>query len=445
MTLSQKKRNFTVIIAITLLLIFCMLISPALIVFDAQNINFLRAASASGIQNNPQEQLKPFDHIILTWAGNPATTQAVTWRSRVDDKKSVAEVAAAKASPDFVKSARQISAATSSLKINTENVSYHSVNFTALDPNTLYAYRVGNGDIWSEWFQFRTAGNKAEPFSFLYFGDAQNHILSLWSRTIRAAIKEAPKARFMIHAGDMVDSPNYDRDWNEWFNAGGWIFATIPSMPAVGNHEYRELKKKRRTLSEFWSPQFTLPENGISGLEETVYYLDFQGARFVVLNSNKKIEQQASWLEKVLKHNPNLWTVVVFHHPVYSSIRGRDNKRVRDHWEPLFEKFKVDLVLQGHDHVYSRGRGPGKADGPVYITSVSGPKMYNLARADWMDRAGGNVQLFQVVSISSEVLNYKSITVTGEIYDAFDLVKEDGQNSKLINRIPVEKATSTDN
>jgi hypothetical protein len=83
MTLSQKKRNFTGIIAITLLLIFCMLISPALIVFDAQNINFLRAASASGIQNNPQEQLKPFDHIILTWAGNPATTQAVTWRSRV--------------------------------------------------------------------------------------------------------------------------------------------------------------------------------------------------------------------------------------------------------------------------------------------------------------------------------------------------------------------------
>ena len=131
------------------------------------------------------------------------------------------------------------------------------------------------------------------------------------------------------------------------------------------------------------------------------------------------------------------------HHPLYSSVRGRDNKRVRDHWEPLLEKFKVDLVLQGHDHVYSRGQGPGKADGPVYITSVSGPKMYNLARAEWMDRAGGNVQLFQVVSISPKVLNYRSVTATGEIYDAFELVKEDGQNSRLINRIPVEKAAST--
>lgn len=443
MMLSQKIKKFSGITAIGLLLIFCVLISPGLTVFDAQNLNFFRIASASSYQNNAHQPLKPFDHIILTWTGDPATTQAVTWRSRVDDKKSVAEIAAAKASPDFVKTARQISAATSSLKINNKYVYYHSVNFTDLDPDTHYAYRVGNGDLWSEWFQFRTAGNKAQAFSFLYFGDAQNNIFSLWSRSIRAAIMEAPKARFMIHAGDMVDRQNYDREWNEWFKAGGWIFATIPSLPAVGNHEYRKLKKKRRTLSDYWRPQFALPQNGISGLQETNYHLDFQGTRFVVLNSNEKIEPQARWLEKVLKRNPNLWTVVVFHHPVYSSILGRDNKEVRNHWEPLFEKFKVDLVLQGHDHVYTRGRSPGKADGPVYITSVSGPKMYRIARAEWMDRAGGNVQLFQVVSISPKVLNYRSVTVTGEIYDAFDLVKEDGQNSKLINRIPVEKAAST--
>ncbi len=443
MILFQKIGKFSGIISIGLLLIFCLLIGPGLTVFDAQHLSFLRAASASSYQNNAHQPLKPFDHIILTWTGDPATTQAVTWRSRVDDKISVAEIAAAKASPDFVKTARQISAATSSLKINNKYVYYHSVNFTGLDPNTLYAYRVGNGDIWSEWFQFRTAANKAEPFSFLYFGDAQNNIFSLWSRTIRAAIMEAPKARFMIHAGDMVGRQNYDREWNEWFKAGGWIFATIPSIPAVGNHEYNKYRDKRRSLSKFWRPQFTLPQNGISGLEETNYYLDYQDTRFVVLNSNVKIEQQGHWLEKVLKRNPGLWTVVVFHHPVYSSIRGRDNQMVRKHWEPLLDKFKVDLVLQGHDHVYSRGRSPGKADGPVYITSVSGPKMYNLARAEWMDQAGGNMQLFQVVSISKTVLSYKSITVTGAVFDAFDLVKKQCNDSELIDRTPVKNAAST--
>ena len=82
--------------------------------------------------------------------------------------------------------------------------------------------------------------------------------------------------------------------------------------------------------------------------------------------------------------------------------------------------------------------GPGREKGPVYVTSVSGPKMYELSRAEWMDRAGGNMQLFQVISISRTVLNFKSITVTGEVYDAFDLVKEDGNSSILINRITIE-------
>ena len=116
---------------------------------------------------------------------------------------------------------------------------------------------------------------------------------------------------------------------------------------------------------------------------------------------------------------------------------------VRKYWEPLFAKFKVDLVLQGHDHVYSRGRSPGKAKGPIYVTSVSGPKMYNLARAEWMDQAGGNMQLFQVVSISKTVLSYKSITVTGGVYDAFDLVKKQSNDSELIDRTPVKNAAST--
>jgi hypothetical protein len=55
-----------------------------------------------------------------------------------------------------------------------------------------------------------------------------------------------------------------------------------------------------------------------------------------------------------------------------------------------------------------------------------------------MDRTGENIQLFQVISISGTVLSYKSITVTGEVFDAFDLVKKDGKPRELIDRIPAE-------
>jgi 3',5'-cyclic AMP phosphodiesterase CpdA len=423
---------------IRLLLTAWVVISFSFNAFNCTGGYFVRSASASSHQSNPHDQLHTFDHIILTWSGNPATSQAVTWRSSVDFKKSVAEIAPAQASSDFAKNAKQILAKTTFLKVDNKFVYYHSVNFTDLGSNTLYAYRVGNGDIWSEWFQFRTASRHAEPFTFLYFGDAQKNIFSLWSRTIRTAVLKAPGARFMIHAGDMVEHKNNDREWNEWFSAGGWIFATIPSLPVIGNHEYKIWKDTSRAISRFWRPQFTLPQYSISGLAETFYYLDYQGVRIVVLNSNRKIKQQAEWFENVLKHNPNHWTIVTFHHPVYSSTLSRNNKKLKKYWKPLFDKFGVDLVLQGHDHVYARGRSPGEVDGPVYVTSVSGPKMYKLDRAEWMDRAGENMQLFQVIAISRNILSYKSVTVTGKVYDAFDLIKKEDKDAQLIDRIPVE-------
>ena len=89
------------------------------------------------------------------------------------------------------------------------------------------------------------------------------------------------------------------------------------------NSEPRTINRNRfrqfisEMLSPFWRPQFVLPENGIDELEETADYIDYQGVRIVVLNSNKKIEKQAGWLEGVLVRNPNHWTIMVFHHPVH--------------------------------------------------------------------------------------------------------------------------------
>ena len=141
---------------------------------------------------------------------------------------------------------------------------YHSVNFTDLRPNTLYAYRVGGGDVWSEWFHFKTASEQFEPFSFIYFGDAQNNLLSMWSRAVRSAYSNAPKAKFMIHAGDLINRANADEEWGEWFKAGSFIHAMVPGIPVPGNHEYAKNLTGPRTLSKHWNPQFTLPENGIA-------------------------------------------------------------------------------------------------------------------------------------------------------------------------------------
>jgi 3',5'-cyclic AMP phosphodiesterase CpdA len=392
------------------------------------------------------------DRIVLSFSGNPATQQSVTWRTDTSVKKTMAQITIAYEAPMLRKTADSLEARTEIFdgsKIRGADLvaNYHSVTFTNLLPDTLYAYRVGDGRYWSEWFQFRTASDKPKPFSFLYVGDAQNYVLELWSRLIRAGFKKEPDTRFIIHAGDLINNAHNDRQWHEWFSAQGWMAGMVPLVPVTGNHEYSRHALSDTTnpltnLSVQWRPQFTLPENGIPQLPETNYFFDYQGARFIVLNSNLMLEEQTPWLENILANNPNTWTIVTQHHPVFSTAGERDNQRLRDLWKPLFDKYKVDLVLQGHDHTYARGQagslpknelaGVNNRDpdaGTLYVVSVSGGKMYDLKKNTWdnydalLERSAENTQLFQVININGSTLSYKAYTTSGALYDAFELRK----------------------
>jgi 3',5'-cyclic AMP phosphodiesterase CpdA len=381
------------------------------------------------------------DRLILTWAGNPATTQAATWRTDTTVARAVGQIAEAGDGPGFVKLAREVAAATERLTSDLGEALYHSVRFEALKPNTVYAYRVGDGFNWSEWNQFRTASDGPAPLTFLYVGDAQNDIWSLWSRLVRTGFAEAPRANFIIHAGDLVNRSIRDAEWGEWHQAAGWINRSLVSVPVPGNHEYPGDTGKK-ALAGHWRPQFTLLANGVKGLEETNYHIDIHGVRIVALNSNERQQEQAEWLDALLASNPNKWTVAAFHHPIFSAARGRDNKALREMWQPVFDKHGVDLVLTGHDHTYARTNlttganvRAGRA-GTVYVVSVSGPKMYNLDREPWMARAAEDTQLAQVVRIDGDRLSFESRTARGVLYDAFELTKRKGKPNKLVNRVP---------
>lgn len=383
------------------------------------------------------------DRIMLGFKGDVSRSQAVNWRTDSTVTNAVVAIHEADPSPDFQKNARIVKAATQSVTLDDRKVNYHEAALTDLKPATQYVYRVGDGTYWSEWFHFKTASDKNEPVSFLYFGDAQNDIRSLWSRTVRGAFSALPNADFMIHAGDLINRANADYEWGEWFEAGGWINGMIPSLAAPGNHEYFKGENQKGLLSRHWRPQFALPENGPEGLTETAYYIDYQGIRIISMNSQEAIsepeamEKQAAWFEKIGKENPNRWTIVFHHHPIYSTANGRDNDEWREKMEPLYKKYHVDLVLQGHDHTYARGinmplgQSRKKPDGPIYVVSVSGPKMYALGLKNWMDRAASNTQLYQTVHVEQNKLSFKAFTVNGDTYDAFDLLKDKNGGNTL--------------
>jgi 3',5'-cyclic AMP phosphodiesterase CpdA len=410
------------------------------------------------------------DRIILTFSGDPKTTQSVNWRTSVEVRVGLAKITEAEAGPYFHDKARQVEAVSQTLETDLGTAHYHSATFKDLKPGTTYAYRLGDGPNWSEWFQFRTAAAKAEPFSFVYFGDAQNNLRSMWSRVVREAYREAPKAAFLLHAGDLVDQAESDSEWGEWFAAGAWLNAMTPSVAIPGNHEQAKLAFGGRRLSHHWRPSFTFPENGPAGLEESCYTFTYHNLRIIGLDSNTMQEEQAEWLDNVLSKNQSEWVVCTFHHPIFSTAKRRDNPHLRALWKPVLDKHTVDLVLQGHDHTYGRtgmevpsALESGKAvvassdrsvtdlkskvgdvnvatgiqqvdsqTGTVYVVSVSGPKMYDNKRYDFMKRVAEDTQLYQVIHVDQGKLRFEARTAIGELYDAFELHKQEGMINKLV-------------
>ena len=401
------------------------------------------------------------DRIILTFNGDPATKRAVTWRTEKSILNAYAQISEATKNSKFSDSTITIKAKTESLDISLYRgksaikINYHNVTFKNLKPNTKYVYRVGDGDsYWSEWIQFKTAKQTYAPTQFIFLGDAQNDVLSHWTRLYRKAYQTAPNANFIIHAGDLINNAHKDNEWAEWHKAGDLINKQLTSIPVVGNHEVKPLKKgEQKQLSIYWKPQFTLPVNHQldKNLHETVYSINYQDVKIIVLNSNYNLEEQTKYLEDQLKNCDAKWKIVTCHHSIFSPAKGRDFAYGRKVWKPLLDKYNVDLVLNGHDHTYARGHVPfnkignskKRQAGTIYVTSVSGPKHYNLDvnqiktysnQGYKLDVSGEQTQFFQIIDINDNKLTYKAYDVIGNLYDIVSLKKNFKNGKKrLIN------------
>jgi 3',5'-cyclic AMP phosphodiesterase CpdA len=284
----------------------------------------------------------------------------------------------------------------------------------------------------------------AAPFTFAWFGDPQDNITQYISRLFRQTIRTGPDAAFWLFSGDLTSEPE-DKQIGELFDATGFAFRTIPSAMVPGNHDMgykfadgdyarneKGKKVREKFVSPMWRAHYTLPENGIPGFEETSYTFDYQGVRFIMINSNDRLDEQAVWMERLLAANPNRWTVVAFHHPLYSSGADRDDKKTREAFLPLFDKYRVDLVLTGHDHTYARSRKlvngaivAENAPGTVYVVSASGPKFYEYTSLydSLMAKSGVNIQLYQIITVEGRHMRYRAYTADGVMYDEFELVK----------------------
>jgi hypothetical protein len=399
------------------------------------------------------------DRIIQSVSVDPSTQINLTWRTSGDIITGYVEYAPSPLVTDT--EARTQPALIKQIRYDNIHDHYFHASLTELQPAKEYMVRVGNDMYRSEWFPVRTAPERFQSFRFLYFGDVQSHVKELTTRIYRHALLHYSDAKFMIHTGDIINGNSDDDQWGEWFYAGGWMLQQIPVLAVAGNGDHIPRQNPNgttRMLAPQWSGIFNLPQNGPEALSNLSYYFDYPGIRIVSLytffesleNKSHEIylnhdleftrelfDAQLRWFERALSSNTQPWLAVALHHPVFTSRKERHNPFLQQYILPLLEKYNVDLVMQGHDHVYARGYNPEQENDsrlPVYVTSVAGGDLREVDRThQWIKRSRENTQMYQVVHVSQNNLRIEAIDSRGRLADRFWIRRDEDGRKRLVD------------
>ncbi|WP_338552085.1 metallophosphoesterase family protein [Paenibacillus sp. KS-LC4] len=387
---------------------------------------------------------KPYA-IVTTFKGDAATSRAFTWFTDNPQAGSVIEwvegMDAGRLSGDSegegAQTASRLEGKAATLDVGSDIArGVHKVELTGLSPGTAYTYRVGDGSEggWSEAFHFMTEAQAAEHVTFINVTDSQGiteQDFELWGNTLDQAFATFPSAQFIVHNGDLTENPDDEISWQNFFGKAQQWVARFPLMPVTGNHDEVD-----NNANEFVS-HFNLPENGADGsIAGTTYSYDYGPAHFIMLNTESNKKAQTKWLEQDLAATAKQWIIVSVHRGPYA---GNQYEKIDD-WVKLFDKYGVDLVLQGHNHEYARsyplkdgkvtGDGEGvisTSSGTVYVvTNAAGQKFNEKKEEQFYHKIHfqNYKQMFAGITIEGDKLSYEAYDVDGKKLDAFVLQSE---------------------
>ncbi|MBO5673364.1 MAG: metallophosphoesterase [Paludibacteraceae bacterium] len=207
--------------------------------------------------------------------------------------------------------------------------------------------------------QFMTMNNDSvlralqrDTLSFLLLGDIHN---SLTNDQMAALSQRHSDIQFWAQMGDWMERPYLYYEQMMYQSLLGTRFDSLPIIAIPGNHEY--LKGVVKTLPEHWKTIFPNPQNGPARFLGTTYYVDFPHLRLIALDTDglhrmSDYTQVAFWLKQSLTNAKDKHTVVIMHHPVFSTAQGRQNPLI---WLSFYGILReADVVFSGHDHNYAR-------------------------------------------------------------------------------------------
>ena len=255
----------------------------------------------------------------------------------------------------------------------------HKIAVSGLTPDTEYEYTVGYGaNTYNGTFKTGLPSGSSDSFSFVYLADTQVSNAAN-AKALGATLNKVNEMNpdFVYIAGDVTDTAASETQWEQLFynngtfpNGGQDMFGNSTLAVVQGNHDNNTMNRHI---------------NAPAKMGNIVYSFDYGPATFVMLNlesarsdANAR-SQQKEYLTAVINDAKarGQWTLVGFHKSLYtgaSHITDSDVIDARKYWCPVFAELDVDFVLQGHDHVYSRGFV--EADGAKADVAMDGASTY---------------------------------------------------------------------
>jgi 3',5'-cyclic AMP phosphodiesterase CpdA len=303
----------------------------------------------------------------------------------------------------------------------------HVLTLTGLAPGATCHYRVRvEGQVITEGHAFRTAS--ADPDAPLRFVALADSGAGSQAQVDLAALFQALDPDLVLLAGDAVYERGLPSEMDRaYFLPYLDLIDDIPFHVALGNHDF--------TTSD---GQPLLDALYLPGAER-YYSFDRGAVHFVAIDSNTDFAPgsvQGDWLAGDLAANAGArWTIVFFHHPPYSSGTVREDPVPLDSLPPVLEQHGVDLVINGHDHLYHRSypiaggmvvdaaQEPDYVDpgGPIYVVAGGGGKSLHPSMPEAFTAYDESVYHFVVVDVTGPTLTLRAIRRDGTEMDRMTL------------------------
>jgi predicted phosphodiesterase len=211
---------------------------------------------------------------------------------------------------------------------------------------------------------------------------------------------------FVIMMGDNLYGGNRPKDYDKKFAVPykPLLDAGVKFYASLGNHDDP-------------SERFYKPFN-MNGERYYSFKPNNSSVRFFALDSNYMDDKQLKWLEDQLTASGSDWKICFFHHPPYSSGEAHGSDlTLREHLEPLFVKYGVNVVFTGHEHFYERIK-PQK--GIAYFIAGSSAKLRegNIAPSDLEAKGFDQGYTFMLVELAGDDLYYQTLSEKGVTIDS---------------------------